>query len=54
MLRTDTVFIFTFRYHEWMKNPVLRYLTSSEQLTLDEEFEMQKRWLEDENSNYLS
>jgi hypothetical protein len=43
----------TFRYHEWMKSPTLQYLTSSEPLTLEEEFAMQKRWLEDEDSNYL-
>ncbi|KAL6256318.1 hypothetical protein P5V15_012435 [Pogonomyrmex californicus] len=37
------------KYHEWMKNPALQYLTSSEPLTLKEEFKMQKRWLEDED-----
>jgi len=37
-----------------MKNPTLQYLTSSEPLTLEEEFKMQKRWLEDEDSNYLN
>ncbi|KAG5319070.1 NAT9 protein, partial [Acromyrmex heyeri] len=37
------------KYHEWMKNPILQYLTSSEPLTLEEEFKMQKRWLEDED-----
>ncbi|KAL0131764.1 hypothetical protein PUN28_002957 [Cardiocondyla obscurior] len=37
------------KYHEWMTNPRLQYLTSSEPLTLEEEFKMQKRWLEDED-----
>ncbi|XP_011696951.1 PREDICTED: N-acetyltransferase 9 isoform X1 [Wasmannia auropunctata] len=37
------------KYHEWMKSPSLQYLTSSEPLTLEEEFMMQKRWLEDED-----
>lgn len=42
------------RYHEWMKCPTLRYLTGSDALTLAEEYEMQKRWLEDKDSKYLS
>lgn len=37
------------KYHEWMKNPTLQYLTASEPLTLDEEFEMQQKWVKDEN-----
>ncbi|XP_020288004.1 N-acetyltransferase 9-like protein isoform X1 [Pseudomyrmex gracilis] len=37
------------KYHEWMRSPTLQYLTGSEPLTLREEFDMQKRWLEDED-----
>ncbi|XP_076683786.1 N-acetyltransferase 9-like protein isoform X3 [Andrena cerasifolii] len=37
------------RYHEWMKSAELRYFTGSEALTLDEEFQMQKRWHEDQD-----
>ncbi|XP_020288005.1 N-acetyltransferase 9-like protein isoform X2 [Pseudomyrmex gracilis] len=32
-----------------MRSPTLQYLTGSEPLTLREEFDMQKRWLEDED-----
>ncbi|KAH7928219.1 hypothetical protein BV22DRAFT_1126666 [Leucogyrophana mollusca] len=35
------------RYHQWMSNPLLRELTASDPLTLDEEYEMQKKWRED-------
>jgi RimJ/RimL family protein N-acetyltransferase len=31
-------------YHEWMKSPELLEATASEPLTLEEEYEMQKKW----------
>lgn len=34
-------------YHTWMQSPELRELTASEPLTLDEEFDMQRKWRED-------
>ena len=35
-----------------MKSPELQELTASEPLTLEEEYEMQKTWREDEDSEY--
>ncbi|CEP16363.1 hypothetical protein [Parasitella parasitica] len=37
------------RYHEWMKSPFLQEMTASEPLTLEEEYEMQKSWNQDED-----
>lgn len=48
------VYYFIFRYHEWMKSAELRYLTGSEILTLEEEFQMQQRWHQDEDSEYIN
>jgi len=40
-----------FRYHDWMQSPELLEQTASERLTLDQEYEMQQSWFQDENSN---
>ena len=37
------------RYHDWMQNEDLLVLTASEPLTIEQEFEMQKSWLEDDD-----
>ncbi|XP_062508139.1 alpha/beta-tubulin-N-acetyltransferase 9-like isoform X5 [Corticium candelabrum] len=41
---------FAYRYHEWMKSPELLELTASEQLSLEEEYQMQQTWLKDDNN----
>ncbi|KAM4525688.1 alpha/beta-tubulin-N-acetyltransferase 9 [Fundulus diaphanus] len=37
------------RYHEWMKSPELQQLTASEPLSLQQEYDMQKSWREDDD-----
>ncbi|KAH9947058.1 acyl-CoA N-acyltransferase [Amylocystis lapponica] len=37
------------KYHEWMTSEELRELTASEPLTLKEEYEMQRKWQDDED-----
>ncbi|VDC03221.1 unnamed protein product [Peniophora sp. CBMAI 1063] len=37
------------KYHEWMQDPELQEQTASEPLTLEEEYDMQRRWAEDDD-----
>ncbi|KAF9573060.1 N-acetyltransferase 9, partial [Lunasporangiospora selenospora] len=37
-------------YNKWMQSPELLEMTASEPLTIEEEYEMQRSWREDENS----
>mmetsp|Transcript_118865 Transcript_118865/g.207058 ORF Transcript_118865/g.207058 Transcript_118865/m.207058 type:complete len:238 (-) Transcript_118865:899-1612(-) len=37
------------KYHGWMESDVLRKLTASDKLTLDEEYEQQEDWVADPN-----
>jgi hypothetical protein len=38
------------RYHDWMQSPELLEQTASERLTISQEYDMQRSWYEDENS----
>ncbi|ETN80021.1 acetyltransferase, GNAT family [Necator americanus] len=37
------------KYHKWMEDDEIRRLTGSERLSLDEEYEMQRAWRNDED-----
>ena len=41
------------RFHDWMSSEDLLRLTASEPLSLEEEYEMQKNWRNDNDSEYI-
>ena len=41
---------FVSQYHQWMQDPYILEMTASETMTLDEEYENQLSWKNDEKS----
>ncbi|XP_067100830.1 N-acetyltransferase 9 isoform X1 [Osmerus mordax] len=41
------------RYHQWMESSELQQLTASEPLTLEQEYDMQSSWREDDDSEHV-
>jgi hypothetical protein len=39
-------------YHAWMQSTALQELTASEPLSIEAEFEMQLKWVEDDDSKH--
>lgn len=37
------------QYHTWMQDPALQEATASEPLTIEEEYDMQQKWAQDED-----
>lgn len=48
------MFTLAFRYHKWMESEELLELTASTRLSLEQEYEMQQSWLNDDDSELKS
>lgn len=52
-LSVHNLYLIGYRYHQWMKSEELLKLTASEPLTLEQEYQMQISWWEDNDSKGL-